>query len=191
MTYRLILASQSPRRRELLGKLGVEFEVCPADIDETPYLREKPYDYCKRIARSKAEKLAALNPDAYVLAADTPVLLGRKILQTPADETEARAMFTELSGRRVYVGTAVCLITPEGKILEDISKSWLKFKPFTKAEIDAHIEDENNWRGVSGAFKIQGSAVECLVTQLHGSVSGIIGLPLYETRKLLKRAGLV
>lgn len=186
----LILASGSPRRKELLAKLDYTFSVQSADIDETAHKGEKPFDYCKRMAREKAQKIATENPNAYVLGADTPVIAGRRILQNPVDIEDARRMLQLQSSRRVYIPTAICLITPEGKALEDMSKSWIKFKPFMPADIKKHVADDTNWCGISGGFKIQDSTIEQLITCTHGSVSGIVGLPLYETRKLLLRAGL-
>ena len=195
---KLILASGSPRRKELLARLGFmegeDFIIRSADIDETEKKGEKPYAYCKRMAREKAQKVWEETredfPNTCVLGADTPVFAGRKILQNPVDVEDAREMLRTQSGRRVYIATAVCLITPEGKAVEELSKSWVKFKPFTPAEIENHLKNEENWRGASGAFKIQTSAIEQYITCTHGSMTGIIGLPLYETRKILSRANL-
>ena len=184
---KLILASQSPRRKELLAKLIADFDVQSADVDESELKNEKPFDYCKRVARSKALKIHEQNPEACVIAADTPVVVGRRILQSAFTREQAEEMISLQSGRRVYIPTAVCVITPEGKVLEDMSKSWVKFKPLTPAEVKKHLDTQENWHGVSGAFRIQDSAVEAMMTNVHGSMSGIIGLPLYETAKLLRR----
>ncbi|MDD9911507.1 MAG: Maf family protein [Alphaproteobacteria bacterium] len=187
---RLILASQSPRRKDLLAKLGVAFEVQSADVDESSVKGETPLAYCRRVAKAKAEKIHQQNPDAIVIAADTPVVAGRRILQSAHTREEAEEMMRIQSGRKVQVPTAVCVITPDGKILEDMAKSWVKFKPLTKPEIERHLADKDNWYGVSGAFKIQDSTVETMIKQVQGSVTGIVGLPLYQTAKLLRRAGL-
>ncbi|MFZ2619975.1 MAG: Maf family nucleotide pyrophosphatase [Alphaproteobacteria bacterium] len=187
----LILASQSPRRKELLGRLVAAFEVMPADVDETELKGEKPLDYCQRVAKAKAMKIHAEQPQATVLAADTPVIVGRRILQTAHTLEQAREMLGHMSGRRIYVPTAMCVITPEGKVFEDVAVSWLKLKKLTAAEMNKHVADPQNWEGASGAFKIQTSGFEQYVIQLHGHLSGIMGLSLYHTAKLLRRADVI
>ena len=183
---RLILASASPRRLELLARLGVVPDaVRPADIDETPGKGELPRLYAARVAAEKAA--AAAQPGALVLAADTVVAVGRRILPKTDDEAEARRMLALLSGRRHRVLSAVTLVDAEGKARHRLSTSLVIFKPLTVGEIDAYLAT-GEWRGKAGAYAIQGRA-EALVRSLSGSHSGVMGLPLYETRALLRAAG--
>jgi len=182
----LILASASPRRRELLARLGLEpSAIRAADIDETPHKGEIPRDYVRRMAREKA---AAVNGNgAHVLAGDTVVAVGRRILPKTEDETSARACLELLSGRRHHVLTAITLKTPDGSLKERLSDTIVRFKSLSRDEIDAYLAD-GEWHGKAGGYAIQGSA-EGLVAWLSGSHSGVIGLPLFETRALLKSEG--
>ena len=182
----LVLASASPRRRELLARLGIEpARVVHADIDETPRKGELPRDYAVRMAREKA--LAAADPTAHVLAGDTVVAVGRRILPKAEDEGTARACLALLSGRRHRVLSAVALRAPDGAMREKLSETQVRFKPLSAAEIDAYLAG-GEWHGKAGGYAIQGSA-EGLVAWIAGSHSGVVGLPLYETRALLKGAG--
>ena len=182
----LILASASPRRLELLARLGVTpTRVSAADIDESPRKGELPRDYAARMAREKA--LAVPGGAAHVLAGDTVVALGRRILPKAEDEACARACLALLSGRRHRVLSAVALKAPDGSLRERISESIVRFKPLSAAEIDAYIAG-GEWHGKAGGYAIQGSA-EGLIAWISGSHSGIVGLPLFETRALLKAAG--
>ena len=183
---RLILASASPRRRELLVRLGVVPDaVAPADIDETPFKAELPRDYARRMAREKA--LAAASDAAHVLAGDTVVAAGRRILPKAEDEATARRCLELLSGRRHTVLSAIALRAPDGTLREKLSETAVKFKRLSAEEIDAYIAS-GEWDGKAGGYAIQGAA-EGLVSWLQGSHSGVVGLPLYETRILLKSAG--
>ena len=183
---RLVLASQSPRRLELLKRIGIVPDaVLPADIDETPLKGELPAPYVSRIAAGKAA--AVQTPGALVLAADTTVAAGRRILAKPEDEAEARAMLQLLSGRRHKVLTAVTLVDAEGKARHRLSTTTVAFKRFATDEIDAYIAS-GEWEGKAGAYGIQGRA-EAYVRFLSGSYSNVVGLPLYETRALLEAAG--
>ena len=183
---RLILASASPRRRELLARLGVTPDaIAPADIDETPFKAELPRDYAKRMAREKA--LAAASDEAHVLAGDTVVAAGRRILPKAEDEATARRCLELLSGRRHTVLSAIALRAPDGTLREKLSETAVKFKRLSADEIDAYIAS-GEWDGKAGGYAIQGAA-EGLVSWLQGSHSGVVGLPLYETRILLKSAG--
>ena len=183
---RLVLASQSPRRLELLKRIGIVPDaVLPADIDETPLKGELPSPYVQRIAAGKAA--AVETPGALVLAADTTVAAGRRILAKPADEAEARAMLQLLSGRRHKVLTAVTLVGLSGKARHRLSTSIVTFKRLSRDEIDAYLAS-GEWQGKAGAYGIQGRA-EALVRAISGSFSGVMGLPLYETRALLRAAG--
>ena len=182
----LILASASPRRRELLARLGVEpARISPADIDETPLKRELPRDYAVRMAREKAE--AAATGEGYVLAGDTVVAAGRRILPKAEDEATARACLELLSGRRHRVLSAVALRYPDGTLREKLSETSVRFKRFSREEIDGYLASDE-WRGKAGGYAIQGAA-EGLVAWIEGSHSGVVGLPLFETRALLKAAG--
>lgn len=182
----LILASASPRRRELIARLGlVPDAVAPADIDETPHKGELPRDYVKRMAREKAE--AASSSEGYVLAGDTVVAAGRRILPKAEDEATARKCLELLSGRRHKVLSAIALRAPDGALRERVSETVVLFKRLSAAEIDAYIAS-GEWDGKAGGYAIQGIA-EGLIARIQGSHSGVVGLPLYETRALLKAAG--
>lgn len=184
----LVLASASPRRLDLLRQVAIEPDaVEPADIDETPGKDETPRLLTLRLAQGKAACVAARRPDAYVLAADTVVAVGRRILNKPQDEADARRMLALLSGRAHKVLTGVCVIAPGGKVASRLSETRLHFKRLTSQEIDAFIASDE-WRGVAGGYSIQKSAgAFCL--QLSGSFTGVVGLPLYETLALLQGVG--
>ena len=182
----LILASASPRRRELLARLGVEpDEIAAADIDETPHKGESPRDYARRVAREKAEAIDASG--AHVLAGDTVVAVGRRILPKAEDEETARNCLKLLSGRRHRVLSAVALKSPDGKLREQLSETIVRFKRLSESEIDAYLAG-SEWHGKAGGYAIQGSA-EGLIAWISGSHSGVVGLPLFETRALLKTEG--
>lgn len=182
----LLLASASPRRRELLARLGITPDAAaPADIDETPHPGEMPRDYARRMAREKA--LAVAGEGHHVLAGDTVVAAGRRILPKAEDEATARHSLELLSGRRHRVLSAIALRAPDGSLRERLSESVVRFKVFSTEEIAAYLAG-GEWRGKAGGYAIQGAA-EGLVHSLHGSHSGVMGLPLYETRALLKSAG--
>ena len=181
----LILASASPRRRELIARLGIEPRIAAADIDETPLKAELPRDYAQRMAREKA--LAVAGNAAHVLAGDTVVAVGRRILPKAEDETAARRCLELLSGRRHRVLSAIALRAPDGALRERLSETQVRFKQLTAAEIDAYLAS-GEWEGKAGGYAIQGSA-EGLIAWIAGSHSGVVGLPLFETRALLKSAG--
>ena len=182
----LILASASPRRLELLARLGViPAQVAAADIDETPLPREVPRDYARRMAREKAR--AVPGETSHVLGGDTVVALGRRILPKAEDEASARKCLALLSGRRHTVWSAVALKAPDGSLRERLSETIVRFKPLSQAEIDAYVAG-GEWHGKAGGYAIQGSA-EGLIAWIAGSHSGVIGLPLFETRALLRAAG--
>ena len=183
---RLILASASPRRRELLGRLGVEpCAIAAADIDETPHKDEQPRAYARRMAREKAEAIAG--DGAHVLAGDTVVALGRRILPKAEDEATARRCLELLSGRRHRVLSAIVLKAPDGSLRERLSDTVVRFKPLSQAEMRAYLAG-GEWEGKAGGYAIQGSA-EGLIAWISGSHSGVVGLPLFETRALLGAAG--
>ncbi|GMN13290.1 Maf family protein [Altererythrobacter sp. MTPC7] len=183
---RLILASASPRRRELLARLDVTPDaIAPADIDETPHDGELPRDYAVRMAREKA--LAAATDQGFVLAGDTVVAAGRRILPKAEDEDTARRCLELLSGRRHTVLSAIALAAPGGALREKLSVTQVKFKRLSADEIAAYLES-GEWDGKAGGYAIQGAA-EGLISWIQGSHSGVVGLPLFETRALLKAAG--
>ena len=183
---RLILASASPRRLDLLARIGVTPDaVIPAEIDETPGKGERPDRYARRIAAEKAAAVA--EPSALTLAADTVVAAGRRILPKAESEDEARAALSLLSGRRHRVLSAVTLIDAAGLARHRLSISIVAFKRLSEAELDAYLAS-GEWRGKAGGYAIQGRA-EALVRAVSGSHSGVVGLPLFETRALLRAAG--
>ena len=182
----VIVASASPRRRELIARLGiVPSAIAAADIDETPRKSEVPRIYAARMAREKA--LAVAGGSAFVLAGDTVVALGRRILPKVEDEATARRCLKLMSGRRHRVLSAIALLAPDGTLRERLSETIVRFKPLSAAEIDAYIAG-GEWHGKAGGYAIQGSA-EGLIAWISGSHSGVVGLPLFETRALLKAAG--
>lgn len=192
----LYLASTSPRRHLLLGQIGIAHEVLrvppPPGEDEPRLQNEPPADYVLRTARDKA--LRALGwiqeqslPPRPVLSADTTVILGNEILGKPADPQHARAMLRRLSGTRHEVRTAIVLAW-QGRLLEDVSATRVKIKPLSDAEIDAYCRSGEPL-GKAGAYGIQGMAAT-FVEHISGSYTGVMGLPLYETHRLLVEAGL-
>jgi septum formation protein len=185
----LVLASASPRRRELLSRLGITApRIVATDIDESPLPREIPRDHAVRLAAAKARAAALMAPGALILAGDTVVGVGRRILPKTEDEAAARRCLNVLSGRRHRVFTAIAVLAPDGTLREALSETIVRFKRLEHAEIDAYIAG-GEWHGKAGGYAIQGSA-EGFCTWLAGSHSGVVGLPLYETRRLLRAAGL-
>lgn len=188
MTLRLVLASASPRRLDLLRQIGIEPDlVDPADIDETPLPAELPRQHAARLARAKAETVRARRPDALILAADTVVACGRRILGKPEDERMARRFLTLLSGRRHRVIGAVVAINPNGNISAREVVSQVLFKRLTNSEIAAYLAT-GEWQGKAGGYAIQGKAA-AFVSWMSGSYSNVVGLPLYETARLLDGHG--
>lgn len=182
----LILASASPRRRELIARLGIEpSAIAAADIDETPHKAEVPRDYAARMAREKA--IAVSGGAAHVLAGDTVVAMGRRILPKAEDEATARHCLKLVSGRRHRVFSAITLKAPDGTLRERLSETIVRFKSLSPDEIEAYIAG-GEWHGKAGGYAIQGSA-EGLIAWISGSHSGVMGLPLFETRALLLAAG--
>lgn len=185
---RLILASASPRRLDLLARLGLEpAAVDPADIDEAVQPGELPRVHAVRLAREKALLVASRHSGALVLAADTVVAAGRRILPKAEDEATARACLALLSGRRHRVLTAVALVDGQGRLRERMSESIVTFQRLTPADTDWLI-GRGDWQGKAGGYAIQGAA-EAYVRALSGSFSGVVGLPLNDTRLLLTAAG--
>ncbi|MFM2257457.1 MAG: septum formation protein Maf, partial [Pseudomonadota bacterium] len=177
---RLALASSSPRRRDLLARIGVTpARIASPDIDETPLKGEIPRVYALRLAEQKARAVAR-EADEIVLAGDTTVAVGRRILQQASDAAMQRQFLELLSGRRHHVLSAVCVIDTHGQVRTRISDTIVRFKRLSEAEIASYIESGEGI-GKAGGYAIQGRA-EALVDWMAGSHSGVIGLPLYETR---------
>ncbi|WP_375380122.1 Maf family protein [uncultured Sphingomonas sp.] len=188
MAPALVLASSSPRRFELLGRLGVvPARIAVPDIDEAPLKGELPRIYVLRVALDKAAAVER-SPDEIVLAGDTVIAVGRRILGKPADRAEARAMLALLSGRRHHCLSAVVVVDRDGVVRHRLSDTIVAFRPLPAAEIEAYL-DGTEWQGKAGGYAIQ-SRAEAFVRFLSGSHSGVVGLPLMETRALLKTAGL-
>ena len=184
----LVLASSSPRRLELLGRLGlVPTRMTAPDIDECPLKGEAPRTYVLRIALAKAAAVERSSGEI-VLAGDTTVAAGRRILGKPTDRAEARSMLTLLSGRRHHCLSAVAVVGTDGVVRHRLSDTIVAFRPLPAAEIEAYL-DGGEGEGKAGGYAIQGRA-EAFVRFLSGSYSGVVGLPLMETRALLKAAGL-
>lgn len=179
----LVLASRSPRRIELIGRLGVTPHVEPADIDESPLAGENPVVYVERLALAKAITVHERFPGAVVLAADTTIDIDGDILGQPVDEVDARRMLRRLSARthRVHTGVAVC--RADGSRESLVVTSLVTFQPVTDETMEWYIET-GEWQGKAGSYAIQGLG-GTLVAEYRGSLTGIIGLPLRETARLL------
>ena len=190
----LILASASPRRLALLEQIGLRPDLlCPVDIDETPKRRESPRDYVRRMAYQKLEA-AKIMPQVkeifaprYLLTADTVVAVGRRILGKARDVEEAREQLKLLSGRAHRVYTAICLLTPAGKLRKRLVDTRVRFKRLSSAEIDAYLATDE-WRGKAGSYAIQGLA-SAFVRRINGSYASVVGLPTYEVMQLLAGNG--
>jgi len=184
----LVLASASPRRLELLAQIGVVPEaVDPADIDESVSRRETPRLLTRRLAAAKAATIAARRPGAFVLAADTVVAVGRRVLPKAETEAEALACLELLSGRAHRVLTGVCVRAPDGRTAARLVETRLVFKRLTPGEIAGYLAS-GEWRGKAGGYGVQGRA-GAFVLELQGSYSAVVGLPLYETVALLEGLG--
>jgi septum formation protein len=191
---KLVLASGSPRRIELLQQAGIEPDrIFPADVDETPQRAEHPRSLAKRLSRSKAERAyGALKDDpdlanAFILAADTVVAVGRRILPKAELTEEASNCLKLLSGRAHRVYSGVCLITPAGKIRQRLVETRVRFKRFSREELESYLAS-GEWRGKAGAYAVQGLAGS-FVVKMVGSYTNVVGLPLYETVGLLTADG--
>jgi len=185
----LVLASASPRRLELLGRLGIKpARVVATDIDESPLRGERPRAHAVRLAAEKARAASHSAPDAIILAGDTVVGAGARILPKAEDEATARECLTLLSGRRHRVFSAIAVVTPDGRMREALSETIVRFKRLSEQELEDYLA-AGEWCGKAGGYAIQGSA-EGFCDWLSGSHSGVVGLPLFETRRLLRAAGL-
>lgn len=184
----LILASASPRRLELLAQIGIKpSAVLPAGIDETPLKNELPEPYAKRMALQKAAFVSDLMPEKIILAADTVVFCGRRILPKAEDENTARQCLEVLSGRRHRVITAIVIAKQDKLILRHVM-SHVRFKRLSKLEIDSYIASRQ-WHGKAGGYAIQGIA-GAFVPSITGSYSNVVGLPLCEVKAMLESVGI-
>jgi septum formation protein len=191
---KLVLASGSPRRIALLQQAGIEPDrIMPAEVDEAPLRSEHPRSLAKRLAKAKAEAAHVYLTEegdaggSFILAADTVVAVGRRILPKAEVAEEAANCLGLLSGRSHRVFTGVCLIAPGGKVRQRISETRLRFKRLSRDTINAYLAT-GEWRGKAGGYAIQGLA-GAFVVKLVGSYTGVVGLPLYETTALLTGEG--
>ena len=193
LTKRLILASASPRRLDLLAQLNIVPDViCPADIDETPTKAEKPADYARRLARQKAAHVKAIaagstEPPPFVLAGDTVVAAGQRILPKAESTEVARYCLTLLSGRRHRVYGGVALALPDGRIKTRLVQSVVKFCRMTNADIEFCLA-AGDWQGKAGGYAIQGVAAR-FISHIAGSYSNIVGFSLFDVAAMLSAAG--
>jgi septum formation protein len=185
---KLVLASASPRRLELLAQIGIVPDaVDPAEIDETPLKAELPGPYVLRLAQAKAAAVAPRHPDAFILAADTIVACGRRILGKPEDEKTARRFLTLLSGRRHRVYGGIAVVTSDGRVVTRRVVSQVAFKRLSESELAGYLAT-GEWRGKAGGYAIQGRGA-MLVSWMQGSYSNVVGLPLFEVAQLLTGLG--
>lgn len=179
----LVLASASPRRRDLLAAAGYQFEVVPSEIPERPRVGEPPERFAERIAREKALDVSGRRPRAYVLGADTVVVVDDSLFGKPSDRAEARNMLLALSGRVHRVLTAVALVTPAGAVESVLVESRVEFRPLTLADIEAYLDLDEPY-DKAGAYAVQGYAKR-FIAAVHGSHSNVVGLPMEVVAELL------
>lgn len=190
MGTRLILASASPRRRDLLRRVGVVFDAVPSAIPEVPAPGEAAADFARRAAQEKAMAVARAHPDRWVLGADTVVVVDGQILGKPASPADARAMLERLSARVHQVLTGVALVGPDGTACEVlVIESTVEFRELSAEEIGAYVESGEPL-DKAGAYAIQGDAAR-FVRGVKGSYSNVVGLPMDEVEALLRRHGVV
>ncbi|MEL7547211.1 MAG: Maf family nucleotide pyrophosphatase [Pseudomonadota bacterium] len=186
MSAQLVLASASPRRRDLLAQIGVVPDAIePADLDETPRPGELPRPYAERLAREKAE--AVHSEGQFTLSGDTVVAMGRRILPKAACDADVEDCLNRLSGRAHHVMSAICLIAPDGRTNMRLSDSRVVLKRLSAIEIAAYVRSHEGI-GKAGGYGIQGRA-GAFVKQIQGSYSGIVGLPLFDVANLLHGLG--
>lgn len=184
---RLILASASPRRRELLQQIGVQFRIVVADIEETPLAKEEPGEFVLRMAREKAfEVMGRENPGLPVLGADTAVILDGRILGKPVDKSDAIGMLKSLSGKTHEVFSAVVVAVSQTEVYEALNITRVTFSEMELPWIESYC-DTGDPMDKAGSYGVQGKAAE-KISRIEGSFYGVMGLPLYETAQLLNRA---
>ena len=187
---RLILASASPRRRELLRAVGVPFRVVPSRIGEIPRRGETPLRFVRRAALEKGEEVAARHPAAFVLSADTIVVANGRILGKPADRKEGRRMLSLLAGREHLVHTAACLLRSDGGYRDGLCVTTrVRFRPLRREEIAAYLRTGES-DDKAGAYAAQGAG-NLLIDRISGSFTNVVGLPMTQTLAMLLRAGLL
>lgn len=184
-----ILASASPRRLQLLAQIGLTpDDVHPADINEDPIPGELPRPHAMRLAQEKAAVVSALFPGKVIMAADTVVGVGRRILPKTLERSEAETCLRLMSGRAHRVFTGVCVIDADGVSRAKVSETRLKVKRLTEQELTAYLDSEE-WHGKAGGYGIQGKA-GAFIPFISGSYTGVVGLPVYETATMLRTAGI-
>ncbi|WP_455372363.1 Maf family protein [Limibacillus halophilus] len=184
----LILASASPRRLYLLRQVGIEPDsVQPAEVDESVHRGELPHVYARRVAWAKLDAVALAHPEAFVMAADTVVALGRRILPKAETREEAAKCLEQLSGRRHRVLGAICLQAPGGERRHRLVTTQVSFKRLSAEEIAGYL-DSGEWQGKAGGYAIQGRAA-AFVPWINGSYPNVVGLALAETVGLLRGLG--
>jgi len=183
---RVVLASQSPRRRELLALVGIPHEVVPADIDETPFAHEAPAAYTERLAREKAAAVAHRFPDAVIIGSDTTVVIGGELLAKPEDEADARRMLRLLSGRTHTVHTAVA-VSRRDRVASGVEDVAVTFRPLGDDEIAAYVATREPM-DKAGAYGIQGYGAT-IVERIDGDFFAVMGLPLVRLTRLLGEVG--
>ena len=185
---KLVLASASPRRRDLLAQIGIVPDIIdPAELDELPTAGELPGPHAERLAQAKADAVAHAHPNAFVLAADTVVGCGRRILPKAETPTDARNCLTLLSGRRHKVFGGVHIVAPDGRSTGRVVQTAVAFKRLSREEVDGYIATDE-WHGKAGGYAIQGHAA-IFVRWISGSYSNVVGLPLHETAMALRGLG--
>jgi septum formation protein len=186
---RFILASASPRRRELLASIGLEFDVVPSHIPEVRDNRESPEEYVGRLSREKAERIASEHPSRWVIAADTTVLLGDQLLEKPADDADARRMLATIAGRTHVVYTGVTLRNVERSWCETrLSESEVRMLPLSESDIAWYVRTGEP-ADKAGAYAVQGIGA-MFIDSIHGSYTNVVGLPLATLFQMLRKAGL-
>ncbi|OPZ58887.1 MAG: Maf-like protein YhdE [Deltaproteobacteria bacterium ADurb.Bin510] len=184
-----MLASASPRRKELLGFTGLDFETWTSDVDETPLAAEDPADFCQRLSREKAQAGSLKHPGTLIIAADTIVVLEGRILGKPADAEQAKAYLRSLSGRTHEVMTGYTVLdTVAGQTISRVVKTAVSFKRMSEAEIEWYVASGEPM-DKAGAYAIQGSG-GLFIERIDGSHSNVVGLPLAEIYSDLKSFGL-
>jgi septum formation protein len=188
VSFKLVLASASPRRVELLTQIGVTPDaISPADIDETPLRDESPRRLALRLAEEKARAVAQNQTGAFVLAADTVVACGQRTLGKPEDSAEARKFLRMLSGRRHRVHGGICVIAPDGTVRSRVVETQVIFRGLNEGDINRYLAGDE-WQGKAGAYAIQGRAA-VFIRHLSGSYSNVVGLSLYDADALLRGLG--
>lgn len=187
---KLILASESPRRIELLRLMGLDFEVMPSSIEEMPQKGESPVEHVLGLSRQKANAISSRYPDVWILGADTIVVINGEMMGKPAHASEAREMLARLSGREHYVHTGFTIARKTADVLlGDVVTSSVLFKNISEEEINWYVRTEEPY-DKAGGYAVQGAGA-MFIREIHGSYTNVIGLPLCEAVSLLKRAGAI